>query len=362
MYILKIVQISFIFFFQCVNTENVEITMENTLSPSWMENYFQDGQTCETGIGKYDWQRCGLGYNMNTIVNSWLYSLVVKKWKEFSLVISEEMFQELECFDESGGEASRGWNCLFEEIPHLCVFNSKDEWKNSLISSNVSDEDIYTTTQLKPVSIFNSYRRIQKGLDELNIGLDHMGALAVLTKNIWDHLAPWTRRDVDSVTNSDSFKVFQESPFLGLHVRRGDKLSTHEATLIPLEEYFKSAINYLNESKISVDDIAGIWLASDDPTVISETRELASVYFPNIHDDLIVHSSANKKQEAETTSVSQGYRSFVYLISDLEQLSKAEVFVGTFSSNLGRHVATMREVNGKPRSSSRSADSPWVPG
>lgn len=53
----------------------------------------------------------------------------------------------------------------------------------------------------------------------------------------------------------------------------------------------------------------------------------------------------------------------VYLFVDLQQLSLAEVFVGTFSSNLGRLIAVLREGNGRERSSAISVDRPtWTPG
>lgn len=56
------------------------------------------------------------------------------------------------------------------------------------------------------------------------------------------------------------------------------------------------------------------------------------------------------------------YGSFVYILADLEQLAAAELFVGTFSSNVGRLVTVLREGLGKPRSSSISLDTSWFAG
>ncbi|CAN0541458.1 unnamed protein product [Scytosiphon promiscuus] len=51
------------------------------------------------------------------------------------------------------------------------------------------------------------------------------------------------------------------------------------------------------------------------------------------------------------------------MMADLEQLAAAEVFVGTFSSNIGRLVAVLRDALGKPRSSAISVDTElWFPG
>lgn len=61
-------------------------------------------------------------------------------------------------------------------------------------------------------------------------------------------------------------------------------------------------------------------------------------------------------------SILQNYPSFVYMFADLEQLTKAELFVGTFSSNVGRLVALLREAAGKSRQSAISIDGAWLPG
>ena len=59
----------------------------------------------------------------------------------------------------------------------------------------------------------------------------------------------------------------------------------------------------------------------------------------------------------------QTYGGFAYTFADLHQCTRADVFVGTFSSNMGRLLVLLRESIGlKPRSSSISLDVPWWPG
>lgn len=53
--------------------------------------------------------------------------------------------------------------------------------------------------------------------------------------------------------------------------------------------------------------------------------------------------------------------SFVYLMSDFEQMARADVLVGTFSSNVGKLVLLLREGVGKERSSCISLDNDWGP-
>lgn len=56
--------------------------------------------------------------------------------------------------------------------------------------------------------------------------------IQVLAKYLWNHMTPWLRSDVNFVTHAE--KAFEGSPFLGLHVRRGDKI-VHEATAIDVK-------------------------------------------------------------------------------------------------------------------------------
>lgn len=60
---------------------------------------------------------------------------------------------------------------------------------------------------------------------------------------------------------------------------------------------------------------------------------------------------------------SQTYEAMVLLRVEMLMLAGADVFSGTFSSNLGRIVAFMRETSGKPRESALSSDVPlWFAG
>ena len=49
---------------------------------------------------------------------------------------------------------------------------------------------------------------------------------------LWSHMTPWLRNDVEIVIHAE--KAVEGSPFLGLHIRRGDKIVV-EAQAIPVE-------------------------------------------------------------------------------------------------------------------------------
>ena len=57
--------------------------------------------------------------------------------------------------------------------------------------------------------------------------------LQVVAKYLWSHMTPWLRKDVDFVTHIED--TFQQSPFVALHIRRGDKITQHEAQEIDVE-------------------------------------------------------------------------------------------------------------------------------
>ncbi|CAM9447993.1 unnamed protein product, partial [Laminaria digitata] len=334
-------------------------------SAAWVKQYSGGAPGCKLGRGSYTWRPHGLGSNVNNMLNAWVYFLAVEDWSDLSLICDDVQFQSLNCFHESAGLVSRGWGCLFSSIPHMCVFDSAEAWTNHLLSAHVSDEDLNATAGLNLTSIHGKAHDIANSLEGLDV--DHLGALAVMAKYLWSYMTPWFRADVNFVTHAE--KAFEGSAFLGIHVRRGDKL-IKEAKAVGVKEYLKAAVEYFENktTRTGVDGITAIWVASDDPNIVAEVRTLAPAYFPNVPSGAIVYVANGVKggsntKGVDTTTRMQGYGSFVYILADLEQLAAAELFVGTFSSNVGRLVMLLREGRGKPRSSSISLDvGSWHPG
>lgn len=52
----------------------------------------------------------------------------------------------------------------------------------------------------------------------------------VMAKYLWSYKTPWLEADIDAAVRAPDTDVFENSPFLALHVRRGDKLR-HEAKI-----------------------------------------------------------------------------------------------------------------------------------
>ena len=349
---MNIVSLFFVFFNICFSNGEKFSSYFNSIMESPITN--------NTGIGAYIWKGCGLGSNLNTILNSWLYFFSIQEWHDFSIIIEKDMLPVLECSDENNSTKINGWDCLFNEIPHLNIINSTESLDNYDIPFNVINggENMKVNKTVK-----RSGKIVGKNLNEY-YETDILNALSVIYTHMWSHMTPWLKRDINTI----EYKILNE-PYIGLHIRRGDKVIYGEAKAVEVEEYLMEAKKSVN----NIDEIKGIWVASDDMNVINEVRDLSSTYFPNVLKENIIYTTSegiNEKKSKEwstynmpitTRSKFQEYKSFVYLFSDIERLSNAEVFVGTFSSNMGRIVHIARESKNKPRNSSISLDVTWFP-
>lgn len=59
-----------------------------------------------------------------------------------------------------------------------------------------------------------------------------------------------------------------------------------------LQAYLSAAVEYIQggdaEDGLSIEDIKGIWVASDDPSAVEEVRAVAPMYLPNVDNSSIV--------------------------------------------------------------------------
>ena len=326
---------------------------EEIFSDKWMNEY--SSETCNDEFGYYKWKGAGLGSNLNNLLFSWVWA-ISQGW-DLSVVIHGSL-DTLECSEQSSGRVNYGWNCLFDPIPHVCIFDAVQDWKDHMIDNyNIEEKDL----DYDLGDIHHTFK-----FDTLGLKIDNREATSIMAKYLWSHLTPWIRKDIEFVKHYSD--VFQTKPYVGIHVRRGDKL-IHEAKYQPIESYMEEAVKYYDSefTTIGVNDIEAIWVASDDNTVIDEVRSICVNYFPNVRNESISYASNGIRgglktaQDVPTHTRGAGYADFVYILSDIEQLVEADLFVGTMSSNIGRLVAVLRDGMGKSRKSSVSLDSGWGP-
>lgn len=133
----------------------------------------------------------------------------------------------------------------------------------------------------------------------------------MVARHIWGHFQPWVRDDIRELNACLPLGV-REGPYIGLHIRRGDKLA-HEAHLTPAEDYLTVAVDTLlhrneectgarqllvDECKLGMlllpEHINGIFVASDDDVVVEEIRELVPLFLPNVKAENVVYMSDGK--------------------------------------------------------------------
>ncbi|CAN0067173.1 unnamed protein product [Pylaiella littoralis] len=326
-------------------------------SKEWEEQYTSGPVGCDLGRKRYVWRQCGFGSNIVHLMNAFVYGIAVKKWNDVAVVTPPGMLGALECTGSKGYKV-KGYFCLFQPMPHVCKFGDEEEWKKFMRSKEVPEADILEAGEIDWAYIRLQQRSVQaEALEEH--GVDTYGASAVMVRYFWNNLTPWLEEDIENALDRPEVDVFREKPYVGFHVRRGDKVAEGEAEKVETKEYLSAAAEYLEgQGANGAKEIRAIWVASTDPNVIKEVRALAREYFPNVHDEAIVWASGGQDgRKIATHSKFEEYSGFVMLFADLKMLSASRVFVGTFSSNVARLVALLREgVHGHQRDSCISLD------
>ena len=63
---------------------------------------------------------------LTDLLNAWVYAIAVENWNDMAVVFSPRQLSRVECHEESDGEASVGWDCMFSPMPHLCTFQDSE--------------------------------------------------------------------------------------------------------------------------------------------------------------------------------------------------------------------------------------------
>lgn len=50
-----------------------------------------------------------------------------------------------------------------------------------------------------------------------------------MAQYVWSQLTPWIKNDIRDVTHADAAAGVNDVAFIGIHIRRGDKVKHHEA-------------------------------------------------------------------------------------------------------------------------------------
>jgi len=245
-------------------------------------------------------------------------------------------------------------------------------------TNNLTSAQIYFKGFNHKLSLRGIYRNpIKSMIHILQCGLNYL--YQIRTKNLLSHNIVDLMRDkdfIDSIKSIETWQILfhkkisdiyiyndkmkneintfknkigiQEIKYIGVHIRRGDKIKSKEMNNIELEKYIKAIEMKKHISK-------NIYIATDDYSIINEIRILLSpdykLYY-NIDQKTLgfdenKFNMIKKRQRTLDTKLA---------LIDVDILLNSSFFIGTYSSNLSRIIPCFKGLK-----DCESIDIQWSP-
>lgn len=137
--------------------------------------------------------------------------------------------------------------------------------------------------------------------------------------------------DTLSYINTYCKSIGLPKDFIGVHVRRGDKITSGEMQSISLDKYVAAI-------RMNIKECKNVYIATDDSMAISEIKRLLS------EDGCVIYSNSNVQQQGfdersfNVKSKSDRRNDILNTLLDIYILTHSKLFIGTYSSNLSRIV------------------------
>eukprot|EP00903_Cladosiphon_okamuranus_P007629 g7398.t1 len=325
--------------------EDVQLTSNKTtlFTTEWVQEFGKDALSC-TGPAEdpYVWREAGHGSNFNYLLLAWAAAIVEGR-NDLSIIVNTDKFYSLTKCDvaSNGVETRGGWPCIYAPMPHLCTFDDEQSWAHFNQQRGLSQREQERAADRNTVPYFShQIRTIQAAIAGSDVDL--IDVVARLYDYLNSHVQPWFKDDVQAILDEPDVAAVREGKYVGMHIRRGDKELEVQHT--ETKAYFETAAGYLAESPagVSAADIRGIWLSTDEEKVLDEVKALAPTFFPNVNPKAIVCVTSRVtlrpmvRDHIEGPTDRNTYEATVLLRLELQMLAGADVFSGTFSSNLGR--------------------------
>ena len=126
---------------------------------------------------------------------------------------------------------------------------------------------------------------------------------------------------------------FQDKSFVGIHIRRGDKIA--EAKHSSLESYMDCVMKH--------SELKRVFVATDDFITF---RDLCTKYPEYMFFTFAKPTNSGYQQGTfNHLDGSAKYNRTLDLFADIEMLTKADTFIGTFTSNVGQFMIIHRNGN-----------------
>lgn len=148
----------------------------------------------------------------------------------------------------------------------------------------------------------------------------------------------------DTLKKFSNFE-FKKKEYIGVHIRRGDKITSNESKNITKDKYINEILNH---SKIQ-----NIVICTDDTEFSNEViKELLTKKNFNI---FIKNKTTKGYDQSEFNNLSSELKRdhLIDFLNDIQILINSKIFICTFSSNVSRFIALFRNGN------NYSLDIPW---
>lgn len=119
--------------------------------------------------------------------------------------------------------------------------------------------------------------------------------------------------------------------YIGVHIRRGDKISTCEMQKIDINRYVSEIISHRDLSR-------NVYIATDDETIIATVKSKLKEYDMNIYFNLNIKQNGFVEDMFNKKNKNERYFDTLNTLLDVDILSKSVFFIGTYSSNLSRII------------------------
>lgn len=155
--------------------------------------------------------------------------------------------------------------------------------------------------------------------DSFSLMASSFKQMYILNKNTKDNL----RQRIDEL------KLPKD--YIGVHIRRGDKITSKEMQIIHIEKYVNSILEHKAIS-------TNVYIATDDVSIIDELRQQLAP-----HNIIVFYNNLNQSQGFDEASFNrfssqQRYEEMMNVLLDMDILIHSKSFIGTYTSNLSRVV------------------------
>jgi hypothetical protein len=119
--------------------------------------------------------------------------------------------------------------------------------------------------------------------------------------------------------------------YIGVHIRRGDKITSQEMQEIRIGKYVSSILEHKAES-------SNVYIATDDVSIIDELSQQLSPHGIRLFYNNLNQSQGFNEVTFNRFSRQTRYEEMLNVLLDMEVLIHSKFFIGTYTSNLSRVV------------------------